>query len=446
MKRALLACLALPLALPALAEERSFATGNLASPRIVLPQGNVRAEFFLISDASGWGGAEDELANRLSGEGAIVVGIDLPAYLGGLEAEQRKCGYTVSAIESLSKQIQRELGVKAYRAPIIAGVGAGGAMALAIAAQTPAATIGETLALDPQDRIALAKPLCTPASKEPVEGGMRYGLTPGALPNAVSVLFSDMAPDMGRAHVQKLQADHPEIAIAASPKSGLAGLEAALTSRLAPSQEQIDDLPLAITEVKPQRDTLAIIVSGDGGWRDIDKKIAGFLQDYGVPSVGIDSLRYFWSEQTPESTARDLERIVDHYTRQFGTKNVALIGYSFGANILPSSFNRMSERHRGQVRMISLLAPSREADFQISVMGWLGAKGAGKAGDPVEDAKRIDARLLHCVYGAAEEVSGCPALASHGAEILAISGGHHFDGDYKSLTAKIVAELEKRLP
>ena len=75
------------------------------------------------------------------------------------------CIYTVSDIESLSQQVQRAAGSGAYRLPIVAGVGAGGAMALAIAAQSPFATIGKTLAVDPQEGIALTKQLCTPAAK-----------------------------------------------------------------------------------------------------------------------------------------------------------------------------------------------------------------------------------------------------------------------------------------
>jgi len=61
--------------------------------------------------------------------------------------------------------VQRAVGTDAYQLPVVAGVGAGGALALAIAAQTPPATIGQTLAIDPEEGIALEKQLCTPAEK-----------------------------------------------------------------------------------------------------------------------------------------------------------------------------------------------------------------------------------------------------------------------------------------
>ena len=58
---------------------------------------------------------------------------------------------------------------------------------------------------------------------------------------------------------------------------------------------------------------MAVVYSGDGGWRDIDKDIASRLQAKGIPVVGVDSLRYFWSEKTPEQIAADLGLIMAHY-------------------------------------------------------------------------------------------------------------------------------------
>ncbi len=58
---------------------------------------------------------------------------------------------------------------------------------------------------------------------------------------------------------------------------------------------------------------MAIVLSGDGGWRDIDSELGSVLAEGGVPVVGLDSLRYFWQERSPKQTATDLERIVKTY-------------------------------------------------------------------------------------------------------------------------------------
>ena len=57
--------------------------------------------------------------------------------------------------------------------------------------------------------------------------------------------------------------------------------------------------------------------------------------------MGVDSLRYFWSEKPPERVAADLARILRHYGEAWKAKQVALIGYSFGAGIVPFALNRL---------------------------------------------------------------------------------------------------------
>lgn len=439
-----LALLALSVS-PLAAEDTAINTGHIPSPRILVPANPTNTTIFLLSDKAGWTKLEQDLAEKLHDQGAIVVGIDVPRYLAVLEGETRSCSYTVSAIESLSQQLQRRAGLNGYHAPIIAGAGLGGTMALAIAAQTPAATIGGTVSVDPDLVLPLSKPFCTPARKTPEAGGYRYGLTKGALPNPIEILFSSNATEQAQEHAASLQSEHPDIVSTDTEEMPLAALATTLENRMQAQREQVDSLPLAIIDAVPAHDTMAIIISGDGGWRDIDKKVAGYLAGHGIPSVGLDALRYFWSEKTPEGTARDVERIVDLYSRQFKTRHVLLIGYSFGANVLPSTLRNMGKPYQDRVRLISLLALSHKADYQISVMGWLGSEGAGAAGDPTDDVRRIGPEKVQCIYGLAEADSACPALATTTAEVIGISGGHHFDGDYEALTRRIVDSLKTRL-
>ena len=131
---------------------------------------------------------------------------------------------------------------------------------------------------------------------------------------------------------------------------------------------------------------LAIVISGDGGWRDLDKTIAHALCDAGVSVVGIDSLRYFWNAKSPEQTAHDLARVIQTYSARWRTKSVALIGYSFGADVLPFAYNRLPKGKRDKMAVMSLLGFAEGADFEIRVTGWLGMpasaeRAAGISGD-----------------------------------------------------------------
>lgn len=448
--RLVVACLAaclLPLVAAARDAPPSFTTGMIPADHIVMPEGPPEASVVLISDAAGWDAEEARQAADLAEKGAAVIGIDFPAYLKALQADDGECVYMVSDIESLAHQMQRAGGATSYRPPIVAGIGEGGALALAMIAQSPAATLGEAIAVDPVAGIPLDKVLCTPASKTKADGRTVYGLTDGPLPAPVTVLFTDKAPATGRSHVAALKQAHADIDVrdVASPAED--ALSQALADRVdaAGDAEAPLGLPLTILKARPAFDTMAVVYSGDGGWRDIDKQVAGALQQRGIPVVGVDSLRYFWSERKPQETADDLARIIAAFRKEWNVSHVLLIGYSFGADILPATYNRLSEEDKAHVPQITLMALSHQVDYEISVTGWLGVAGAGAGGDPVDDIAKIDARHVQCIYGSEEDDDPCPTLKSSGVESIGIDGGHHFDDDYEGLAERILTGLKRRL-
>ncbi|MFC3164431.1 virulence factor family protein [Ciceribacter thiooxidans] len=430
----------------AAAQSPAYQPGMIPADHILLPEGEVRADIFLISDAGGWGDNEEQQAQALVDKGAIVVGIDFPAYLKALRADDGDCVYMVSDVESLAHQVQRAAGTSVFNPPIVAGIGEGAALALAMIAQSPAATIGEAIAVDPVAGIPLDKQLCTPAAKERIGNRMVYGLTDGPLPAAVSVLFSAKAEKAGRDHVTALVKDHPDIEVRDAEGSAGDALAQALGDRVDAGGNADDPLglPLTLLDATPAMDTMAIIYSGDGGWRDLDREVGAVLQEKGIPVIGVDSLRYFWSKRTPQETAEDLARIIDTYRRKWKVRHVLLAGYSFGADVLPATYNLLPPDDRARVAQVTLMALSRQVDYEISVEGWLGVGGQG-AGDPVEDIARIDPKRVQCIYGTDEEDDPCPTLEARGVESIGITGGHHFDEDYEALAGRILASLKTRL-
>lgn len=449
----LLAALAVPFApfisaAPAQAQNAArYDTGMIPTPRILKPQGEVKAAVVLISDAAGWSDKEEGVASRLTGEGSLVIGIDLPRYLAALSKDDGDCVYMVSDIEALSQQVQRSLDKSAYDLPVVAGVGAGGALALAIAAQTPPATIGATIAADPEEGIALLKELCTPADKRTVGDRMIYGLTDGPLPDPVTVLFSDAASAEAKAHVDALVETHQDIDVEEAGSDVWAAFSDALSDRVSNSEADSNPLglPLTVLEAPKPSDTMAVVLSGDGGWRDIDKEVGDELVKQGIPVAGLDSLRYFWTEKTPQQVATDLSRIIDVYSKRWNAKKVLLIGYSFGADVLPRTYTLLPKADRDRIAQLSLLAVSNQVDYQISVLGWIGAQQNSGSGSPADDLKSIDPKLVQCIYGTDEEDDVCPTLKGTGIEIVPIEGGHHFDEDYPALVKRILDSYAMRL-
>ena len=103
------------------------------------------------------------------------------------------------------------------------------------------------------------------------------------------------------------------------------------------SAAEFKDLPIIEVAAPGNGDTLVVLISGDGGWAGIDKELAAVLSKRGMPVVGLDSLRYFWRERTPDSTAADVDRLLRHYLAAWKKRAVVLIGYSQGADVSRSS-------------------------------------------------------------------------------------------------------------
>jgi type IV secretory pathway VirJ component len=422
--------------------------GDLGELHQVNPIGAMHGLVVLFSDASGWSSATDDVAAALARDGALVVGVDLPAYLRRLDVHTKEaCHGVVGDIESISRQIQRERGNTSYRTPIVVGIGEGGSLAGAILAQAPTATLSGALAYDPTPSVQTLIPLCsTPAASADSGGGFEYGPWP-SLPGFWVAAFPVGSDTSGHRRIAALKAAGTPVEI----ENGVAGAAETLATLLRPLLAPvatvpvagIANLPLIELPAEHRGPFLAIVLSGDGGWRDVDKGIAEKLQSDGVSVIGWDSLRYFWSRKSPEQTARDISAVIDTYISRWGASKVVLVGYSFGADVLPIAFNDLSPEAKVRVVQLSLLGFAPAADFEISIAGWLGA-APGKDALPTEPALAlIDPTMIQCFYGAKENDSACP-LISPKAEIIRAAGGHHFDNDYSALARGILDGLHRR--
>jgi type IV secretory pathway VirJ component len=218
-----------------------------------------------------------------------------------------------------------------------------------------------------------------------------------------------------------------------------------------PAAVEVGDLPLTIVPVPTaapgvapvaERAQFALLLTGDGGWAGLDQDVSAQLAAKGLPVVGLSTLRYFWKERTPEETTQDVERILRHYLAAWNKQSVVLVGYSFGADVLPFIVSRLSPDLRARITSLNLIGLSENANFEISVAGWL--PGTSTAGRPVvpELAKEKDLPI-QCFYGEGESDSACPGLAGAkgfaGLKALRVGTGHHLGGRYGEIADDILA-------
>src|SRR5881397_760015 len=112
-------------------------------------------------------------------------------------------------------------------------------------------------------------------------------------------------------------------------------------------------------------DTLVVFVSGDGGWAAIDKAVSRVFAANGMPVVGLDALKYFWTKRTPGEASRDLEQIIDSSLARYGKSRVVLAGYSRGADVLPAMISRLPASTRARIRLVALLGASPRVELEF---------------------------------------------------------------------------------
>ena len=190
-------------------------------------------------------------------------------------------------------------------------------------------------------------------------------------------------------------------------------------------------------------DYLAVILSGDGGWADLDRELGQRLSHDGISVLGFDVMKYFWKTRTPDEMSGDIVKILRIYRERWRKKHLVLIGYSFGGDVMPFLINRLPDDIRKDVSLVVFLAASHYANWEVRIGDWMTDVPHEDATETVPEALRMkDIRML-CVYGAEEtEKSLCPALPAGMAEILRKPGGHHFDGNYEALATDILQRLE----
>ncbi|MHB8745674.1 MAG: AcvB/VirJ family lysyl-phosphatidylglycerol hydrolase [Gammaproteobacteria bacterium] len=190
-------------------------------------------------------------------------------------------------------------------------------------------------------------------------------------------------------------------------------------------------------------DVLAVILSGDGGWADLDRDFGYAFQKQGVSTLGFDCLKYFWKVREPAEVSRDLETVLRDHLKAWHKRRLLLVGFSFGASWLPFLVNRLPDDLRQRVVLVALLAPGKFANVEVKFDDWFRDVHRPGALDVTSEAARIRLPLL-CVYGAEQETEAlCPILHGSNVRILRMPGGHHFNHDYAPVEAAILKHLPR---
>jgi len=424
--------------------------GRFSEVVVYKPQGQPHSFVLFLTDEEGWTPQALDAVQALVQKGAMVAGTSLPRFQRMLEVQPgTNCEYIAGDFENLSHFVQAYYKLPDYLPPIVVGLGAGGALGYAELAEGPADATGGALLLGFKPGLSLRKRLCTgnalATDRHPDNKG--YDVLAAKAVATPLTLFTDagsetatksFAGQLGQASAVTLIDD---AAGAAQPfLDAFDKLAASLKPSAPAAPADLGGLPVIEVPAKagvPQTDAFAILISGDGGWAGLDQEVAGALSAQGIPVVGVDSLRYFWTPRTPESAAADTDRIIRYYLSHLNKQQVLLVGYSQGADVMPFIINRLPAETRKHVALGAVMGLSEHALFEFHVGNWVNATQDQGLPTAPEMEKPSDIPML-CIYGQGETDTLCPKLNPQKVHVVELPGGHHFGGDYQKLAQEIL--------
>ena len=461
-------------AAPASITEKTLRLPIVGDATVYIPAGPLDKAILFVSGDGGWSRGVLDMARRAAVDGsAIVAGLSYPTLRKAAIQSTGPCWYPAGDLEVIGQSLEKQLRFPEYAKPTLIGYSSGATIVYAaLAASSESFSGGMSLGFCPD--LESAPPLCShdafrptydPRKKRanlpPVEEIVgHWEILQGAVDKTCTPEATHaFAKNIRGAHVSLMEGvghgyGNPskwgeafdgglteiaraseEVAAAARAKHGAgdADLEKSLDAL---------ELPLVI-ELSERPRAFLLFISGDGGWSSLDKTLVATLAEHGVSTVAINTLKYFWTEKTPEQVAADLKRLVEVCRRDGLPLYVG--GYSFGAEVVPVVVDR--DELRSIFNGVVLISPGPHASFEVSVLDWLRKKEKPTPYSVLEHTRALGTVPVFCSAGEKDEESICPDLRGAPARFVSIlPGAHHYSGMYDKLADQVAAFFDKMLP
>jgi type IV secretory pathway VirJ component len=427
-----------------------------------------------VSGDGGWGMGIVKMAKNIADQGALVLGIDANSYKKSFARQASGCLYPASDFENLSLMIQKKYKFPVYLKPVLVGYSYGATLIYGILAQAPANTFKGAIALGFCPDIQIVKPLCkgTALTWHTLKGKQNYYLektTRLTAPFIVLNGFKDL--DCVYAATSEFLKDMPMAELVTLPQVGHGfAVSARWAPQLNAAYKKIADAP-SFTQMKADQNALlksqklvpmpgnlpltlipsaqknelpmVFFISGDGGWTSFDQTLSETMASRGMPVVGMDAQKYFWKEKTPEQSAADINKAIAHYMKQWDKKSFILMGFSFGASVVPFVANRLSPDIQNNIGAVIALSPDEKADFEIHITDMLNFGSNQGDYSVLSELLKIKQMRPVCVFGKDEDNDVRDKLTREGIKTITLAGGHHYNNNYVGLTAILLESISQ---
>lgn len=195
-------------------------------------------------------------------------------------------------------------------------------------------------------------------------------------------------------------------------------------------QKKAKELPLTILPASGNNGLpMVFFISGDGGWIKTDAGVSKLLNEHGMPVVGLNSLKYFWKEKTPDGAAAEFSKIIANFMLLWNRHSFILVGYSFGASVVPFIATRLNDQLRGSLKGVYCFSPEEKGDFKIRLSDFLYRKYGGKY-KVLPELEKITQVKPVCAFGKGEDKNIRKNFSPSEFRIEILPGKHHYDDKF----------------
>lgn len=409
-----------------------------------------------ISGDGGWNSGIEGIALHLKNESTLIIGVDIRQVFKYLKKSKSACLYPAEDFERMSQFVQKKLGYQTYNIPVLLGYSSGATLVYGLVAQAPQNTFRAGIVLGFCPDIQIDKPLCQGSGKfsnTKLNNGKGYDLGPAQNLSTPFISLQGVTDQVCnyQASVNFLK-DVPNAKVVSLPKVGhgygveknwLPQFMSAYNGILEQKDKSIPEgiaknlnLPLHVTTAAEGKTSsyMVVFISGDGGWTDFDQQMASSFALKGAPVVGLDALKYFWQKKSPEQTTIDVARIIETYQEEWKKEKVILMGYSFGADVIPFVYNRLPEKFKKDVAGVGLLSPSKDTDFEVHVSELFNIGSAPTGFSVPNEINKINELHPICFFGKDEDDLPIELISKENAKIIYLDGGHHYTDSFTTIS------------
>lgn len=208
-------------------------------------------------------------------------------------------------------------------------------------------------------------------------------------------------------------------------------------------------VPASAPPASSRKGVVAVILSGDMGFKiGMGPKLAARLAQDGIPVIGVNSLTYFRQKRTAGEAAALIEKAMQMAMAMEppagNNRRVAVIGQSFGADMVNAGSQVLPAVWREKVLATELVVPTDTINFRASpaeLLNW-----AAPDASALPSGHALGWVPTVCVYGREETESLCPHLVHQaGVRIVPLPGGHFLNKDVNAVHAAVLGGIDDAL-